>query len=161
MRQVLEQEPNIKIKQTEVVNLLTENQKITGVQISSGMIYRCSAVILCTGTYLRSRCVYGDVSMNTGPNGLQAANHLTDCLKELGIKMNRFKTGTPARIDKNTVDFSKMEEQFGDEKVVPFSFTTNPDDVQIDQVSCWLHIPMKKHTRSFEIIWTGRLFFPV
>ncbi len=138
MRQVLEQEPNIKIKQTEVVNLLTENQKITGVQISSGMIYRCSAVILCTGTYLRSRCVYGDVSMNTGPNGLQAANHLTDCLKELGIKMNRFKTGTPARIDKNTVDFSKMEEQFGDEKVVPFSFTTNPDDVQIDQVSCWL-----------------------
>ena len=138
MRQVLEQEPNIKIKQTEVVNLLTENQKITGVQICSGMIYRCSAVILCTGTYLRSRCVYGDVSMNTGPNGLQAANHLTDCLKELGIKMNRFKTGTPARIDKNTVDFSKMEEQFGDEKVVPFSFTTNPDDVQIDQVSCWL-----------------------
>ena len=138
MRQVLEQEPNIKIKQTEVVNLLTENQKITGVQISSGMIYRCSAVILCTGTYLRSRCVYGDVSMNTGPNGLQAANHLTDCLKELGIKMDRFKTGTPARIDKNTVDFSKMEEQFGDEKVVPFSFTTNPDDVQIDQVSCWL-----------------------
>ena len=104
----------------------------------SGRIYRCKAVILCTGTYLKSRCIYGDVSMNTGPNGLQAANHLTDCLKELGIKMYRFKTGTPARIDKNTVDFSKMEEQFGDERVVPFSFTTNPDDVQIDQVSCWL-----------------------
>lgn len=138
MRQVLEQESNISIKQTEVVNLLTEDQHITGVQVCSGMIYRCKAVILCTGTYLRSRCIYGDVSTNTGPNGLQAANYLTDCLKELGIKMNRFKTGTPARIDKNTVDFSKMEEQFGDERVVPFSFTTNPEDVQIDQVSCWL-----------------------
>ena len=138
MRQVLENQENLEIKQDEVVNILVEDQKITGVQTVSGRIYRCKAVILCTGTYLKSRCIYGDVSMNTGPNGLQAANHLTDCLKELGIKMYRFKTGTPARIDKNTVDFSKMEEQFGDERVVPFSFTTNPDDVQIDQVSCWL-----------------------
>lgn len=138
MRQVLENEPNIDIKQTEVVNILTKNEKVTGIQIYSGMIYHCNAVILCTGTYLRSKCIYGDVSTNTGPNGLQAANHLTDCLRELGIKMYRFKTGTPARIDKNTVDFSKMEEQFGDEHVVPFSFTTNPDDVQIEQVSCWL-----------------------
>lgn len=138
MRQVLENEPNIEIKQTEVVNILTKNKKVTGIQIYSGMIYHCNAAILCTGTYLRSKCIYGDVSTNTGPNGLQAANHLTDCLRELGIKMYRFKTGTPARIDKNTVDFSKMEEQFGDEHVVPFSFTTNPDDVQIEQVSCWL-----------------------
>ena len=138
MRQVLENQENLEIKQDEVVNILVEDQKITGVQTVSGRIYRCKAVILCTGTYLKSRCIYGDVSMNTGPNGLQAANHLTDCLKELGIKMYRFKTGTPARIDKNTVDFSKMEEQFGDERVVPFSFTTNPDDVEIDQVSCWL-----------------------
>ena len=138
MRQVLENQENLEIKQDEVVNILVEDQKITGVQTVSGRIYRCKAVILCTGTYLKSRCIYGDVSMNTGPNGLQAANHLTDCLKELGIKMYRFKSGTPARIYKNTVDFSKMEEQFGDDRVVPFSFTTNPDDVQIDQVSCWL-----------------------
>lgn len=138
MRRVLETQKNLEIKQDEVVNIIVEDKKITGVQTVSGRIYRCKAVVLCTGTYLKSRCVYGDVSMNTGPNGLQAANYLTDCLKELGIKMYRFKTGTPARIDKNTVDFSKMEEQFGDERVVPFSFTTNPDDVQIDQVSCWL-----------------------
>ena len=138
MRQVLENQENLEIKQAEIVNILTENDEVTGVQLYSGMIYRCKAVILCTGTYLKSRCVYGDVSMSTGPNGLQSANYLTDCLKELGIKMYRFKTGTPARIDKNSIDFSKMEEQFGDEKIVPFSFTTNPNDVQIDQASCWL-----------------------
>ena len=138
MRNVLENQDNLEIKQSEVVNILTEDNKVTGVQILSGGIYRVKAVILCTGTYLRSRCIYGDVSNNTGPNGLQAANHLTDCLKELGIKMYRFKTGTPARIDKRSVDFSKMEEQRGDERIVPFSFTTNPEDVQIDQVSCWL-----------------------
>ena len=138
MRQVLENQENLEIKQAEIVNILTENNEVTGVQLYSGMIYRCKAVILCTGTYLKSRCVYGDVSMSTGPNGLQSANYLTDCLKELGIKMYRFKTGTPARIDKNSIDFSKMEEQFGDERIVPFSFTTNPNDVQIDQASCWL-----------------------
>ena len=138
MRRVLENQENLEIKQAEIVNILTENDDVTGVQLYSGMIYRCKAVILCTGTYLKSRCVYGDVSMSTGPNGLQSANYLTDCLKELGIKMYRFKTGTPARIDKNSIDFSKMEEQFGDERIVPFSFTTNPDDVQIDQASCWL-----------------------
>ena len=138
MRQVLEDEKNIEIKQTEVVKLLVEDNKIVGVQILSGAIYHCQAVILCTGTYLKARCIYGEVSTNTGPNGLQAANYLTDSLRELGIKMYRFKTGTPARIDRNTVDFSKMEEQFGDERVVPFSFATNPEDVQIDQVSCWL-----------------------
>ena len=138
MRQVLENQENLEIKQAEIVNILTENDEVTGVQLYSGMIYRCKAVILCTGTYLKSRCVYGDVSMSTGPNGLQSANYLTDCLKELGIKMYRFKTGTPARIDKNSIDYSKMEEQFGDERIVPFSFTTNPNDVQIDQASCWL-----------------------
>ena len=138
MRLVLENQENLEIKQAEIVNILTENDEVTGVQLYSGMIYRCKAVILCTGTYLKSRCVYGDVSMSTGPNGLQSANYLTDCLKELGIKMYRFKTGTPARIDKNSIDFSKIEEQIGDERIVPFSFTTNPNDVQIDQASCWL-----------------------
>lgn len=138
MRQVLERQENLEIKQMEVVKILTEEGKVTGVQTYSGTVYPCRAVILCTGTYLKARCIYGEVSSNTGPNGLQAANHLTDSLKELGIRMYRFKTGTPARIDKNSVDFSKMEEQFGDERVVPFSFTTNPEDVQIDQVSCWL-----------------------
>ncbi len=138
MRQVLEKQENLEIKQAEVVNILTEDGRVTGVQTFSGAIYRCRAVILCTGTYLKARCIYGEVSSNTGPNGLQAANHLTDSLRELGIRMYRFKTGTPARIDRSTVDFSKMEEQVGDERVVPFSFTTNPDDVQIEQVSCWL-----------------------
>ena len=138
MRQVLESQKNLEIKQMEVVKIMTEEGRVTGVQTFSGTIYPCKAVILCTGTYLRARCIYGEVSSNTGPNGLQAANYLTESLKELGIEMYRFKTGTPARIDKNTVDFSKMEEQLGDERVVPFSFTTNPEDVQIDQVSCWL-----------------------
>ena len=138
MRRVLEAQENLEIKQGEVANLLVEDGKITGVQTFSGAAYHCKAVIICSGTYLKARCIYGDVSQYTGPNGLQAANHLTDCLKELGIKMYRFKTGTPARVDRKTVDFSKMEEQFGDERVVPFSFTTNPDDVQIDQTSCWL-----------------------
>ena len=138
MRRVLEAQENLEIKQGEVANLLVEDGKITGVQTFSGATYHCKAVIICSGTYLKARCIYGDVSQYTGPNGLQAANHLTDCLKELGIKMYRFKTGTPARVDRKTVDFSKMEEQFGDERVVPFSFTTKPDDVQIDQASCWL-----------------------
>ena len=138
MRQVLENQERLDIRQQEVVHILTENQKVTGVQTFSGGIYSCKAVILCTGTYLKARCIYGEVSMNTGPNGLQAANYLTDSLKQLGIKMYRFKTGTPARIDKKSIDFSKMEEQFGDERVIPFSFTTNPEDVQIEQASCWL-----------------------
>ncbi len=138
MRRVLENQENLEIKQAEVANIITEDNKITGVQILSGGIYRVKAVVLCTGTYLRARCIYGDVSNYTGPNGLQAANHLTDCLKELGIKMYRFKTGTPARVDRRSVDFSKMEEQTGDERIVPFSFETNPEDVQIDQASCWL-----------------------
>ena len=138
MRRVLQNQERLDIRQMEVTDILTEDGKVTGVQTYSGAIYRCKAVVLCTGTYLRARCIYGEVSMQTGPNGLQPANYLTDSLKSLGIKMYRFKTGTPARIDKNSIDFSKMEEQKGDEKVVPFSFTTNPEDVQIEQASCWL-----------------------
>ena len=138
MRQVLEDQENLDIRQMEVTDILAENGKVTGVRTYSGAEYRCRAVILCTGTYLKARCIYGDVSTYTGPNGLQSANYLTDSLKSLGIKMYRFKTGTPARIDRNSIDFSKMEEQKGDERVVPFSFTTDPESVQIDQVSCWL-----------------------
>ena len=125
-------------KDGQVVEIGGELQKITGVKTVSGGIYHCKAVVLCTGTYLRARCLTGEMITYTGPNGLMAANHLTDSLKAHGIEMFRFKTGTPARVDKRSLDFSKMQEQKGDERVVPFSFTTNPDDVQIDQVSCWL-----------------------
>ena len=166
MRKVLEEQENLDIRQMEVTEILTEEvekieksgvsssekfesgenvsetrkklRRITGVQTYSGAIYRCKCVVLCTGTYLRARCIYGEVSTNTGPNGLQPANYLTDSLKSLGIRMYRFKTGTPARIDKKSIDFSKMEEQFGDERIVPFSFTTDPDSIQKDQASCWL-----------------------
>ena len=144
MRKVLENTDHLTIKQAEVCEILTEKDdengkvKVTGVKIFNGGIYTCKAVVLCTGTYLNARCLCGESITYTGPNGLQAATHLTDCLKSLGIEMQRFKTGTPARMDKRSIDFSKMEEQFGDEKVVPFSFSTNPEDVQIDQVSCWL-----------------------
>ena len=138
MRKTLENQENLTIRQGEVTKLLVEDGKITGVKTYSGAVYHCKAVVLCTGTYLKARCIYGDVSNYTGPNGLQAANYLTDSLKELGIEMFRFKTGTPARIAGNTIDYSKMEEQFGDERVVPFSFSTDPEDVQIEQKSCWL-----------------------
>ena len=138
MRKVMENQENLEIKQAEITDILVEDEKIVGVQTYSGAIYKCKAVVLCTGTYLKARCIYGEISNATGPNGLQAANYLTDSLKSLGIEMYRFKTGTPARIDRRSVDFSKMEEQFGDERVVPFSFTTNPEDVQIEQASCWL-----------------------
>ena len=138
MRQVIQSQKNLDIRQMEVTDILAEESRVTGVQTYSGAIYRCRAVVLCTGTYLKARCIYGEISTYTGPNGLQAANHLTDSLKDLGLKMYRFKTGTPARIDKNSVDFSKMEEQKGDERVVPFSFTTDPEKVQIEQASCWL-----------------------
>lgn len=138
MRKTLENTENLTIRQGEVTKLLVEEGKITGVLTYSGAVYYCKAVILCTGTYLKARCIYGDVSNETGPDGLQAANYLTDSLKELGIEMFRFKTGTPARIAGNSIDYSKMEEQFGDERVVPFSFSTDPEDVQIEQKSCWL-----------------------
>ena len=138
MRQVLENTPHLTIKQAEVTELIVEDGTIKGVKTYSGATYYAKAVVLCTGTYLKARCIFGDVSIYTGPNGLQAANYLTDSLKANGVEMFRFKTGTPARIDKRSIDFSKMEEQKGDERVVPFSFSTDPESVQIDQVSCWL-----------------------
>ena len=138
MRKTLENTENLTIRQGEVTELLVEDGHITGVKTFSGATYHAKAVVLCTGTYLKARCIYGDVSNYTGPNGLQAANYLTDSLKKLGIEMFRFKTGTPARVDKRSIDFSKMEEQFGDERVVPFSFSTDPEAVQIEQKSCWL-----------------------
>jgi len=138
MRQTLENTDNLTIRQAEITELVVEDGVIKGVKTYSGAEYKAKAVVLATGTYLKARCIYGDVSNNTGPNGLQAANYLTDSLVANGIKMRRFKTGTPARVDKRSIDFSKMEEQFGDEKVVPFSFSTDPKTIQKDQVSCWL-----------------------
>ena len=138
MRKTLQNTEHLTIRQAEVSEIITENDVIAGVKTFSGAVYHSRAVVLCTGVYLKARCLYGDVVNYTGPNGLMAANHLTDSLKEHGIEMFRFKTGTPARIDKRSIDFSKMQEQRGDEKIVPFSFTTNPEDVKIDQVSCWL-----------------------
>lgn len=149
MRKVLENQEHLTIKQAEVCELLVEEtekdseifcqtKKIIGIKTFTGTIYECKAVILCTGTYLKARCLCGEAITYTGPNGLQAANHLTDSLLSLGIKMRRFKTGTPARMDRRSLDFSRMEEQFGDERVIPFSFSTDPEEVQIDQVSCYL-----------------------
>lgn len=138
MRKTLENTENLTIRQAEVSEIIVEDNIIKGVKTFSGATYYAKAVVLCTGTYLKARCIYGDVSNYTGPNGLQAANYLTESLKENGIEMFRFKTGTPARVDKRSVDFSKMEEQKGDERIVPFSFSTNPDDIQKEQVSCWL-----------------------
>lgn len=155
MRKTLQNTEHLTIRQAEVSEILTKREVtellggavhesdreldfIAGVRTVSGALYHCKAVVLCTGTYLKARCLTGEMITHTGPNGLSAANHLTDSLIEHGIEIRRFKTGTPARIDKRSIDFSKMEEQFGDEKVIPFSFTTDPKDVQIDQVSCWL-----------------------
>ena len=139
MRHTMENTDKLTIRQAEVCKLLVdENNNINGVVTYSGAIYHCKCVVLATGTYLKARCIYGDISNETGPNGLQSATHLTDSLKELGIEMFRFKTGTPARVDKRSIDFSKMQEQKGDERIVPFSFTTDPESVQKDQVSCWL-----------------------
>ena len=138
MRHVLENTENLVIKQGEVAEVLVENDKVTGVRTTSNAVYPCDAVVMATGTYLQARCIYGDVSQYTGPNGLAAANELTGNLMKLGIEMRRFKTGTPARVDKRTVDFSKMAEQTGDENIVPFSFTNTPEDLEREQVSCWL-----------------------
>ena len=138
MRRTLENTEHLTIRQAEVSELVVEEGEIRGVKTFSGALYKGKCVILCTGTYLKARCIYGDVSNPTGPNGLQAANHLTDSLKANGIEMFRFKTGTPARVDKRSIDFSRMEEQQGDERVVPFSCSTDPESVQKEQVSCWL-----------------------
>lgn len=138
MRKTMENTENLTIKQGEVSELIVEEGEIQGVKTVSGAAYYAKSVVLATGVYLKAKCIYGEVCEYTGPNGLMAANHLTDSLIENGIKMRRFKTGTPARVDKRTVDFSKMEEQFGDEKIVPFSFSTDPESIQKEQVSCWL-----------------------
>lgn len=142
MRKVLERQEHLTIKQAEVCEIicepLEENYKITGIRTYTGAVYECRAVIICSGTYLNARCLCGEAITYTGPNGLQAATHLTESLESYGIKLRRFKTGTPARMDGRSIDYSKMEEQFGDERIVPFSFSTDPDDIQIDQVSCWL-----------------------
>ena len=138
MRMVLERTEHLMIRQMEVTELIVEDGMLTGVRTYSGAVYHSKAAILCTGTYLKARCIYGDVSVHTGPNGLQAANYLTDSLKKNGVEMYRFKTGTPARIAKKSIDFSKMEEQKGDARIVPFSFTTDPESIQKEQVSCWL-----------------------
>ena len=138
MRHTLENTDHLTIRQAEVSEIIVEDHKITGVKTYSGAVYHAKAVVLATGTYLKARCIYGDVSNATGPNGLQPANHLTDSLIANGIEMFRFKTGTPARADRRSIDFSKMEEQFGDKRVVPFSFSTDPESVQKEQVSCWL-----------------------
>lgn len=157
MRKVLENQDHLTIKQAEVCEILWENikkegsaeKRVTGVKTFTGTIYECKAVILCTGTYLKARCLCGEAITYTGPNGLQAATHLSDSLKEMGIELRRFKTGTPARMDKRSIDFSKMEEQFGDERIVPFSFSTDPDTIQKEQVSCWLTYT---NERTHEII---------
>lgn len=138
MRRILENTDHLTVRQGEVSDILVEDGVITGVKTVSGATYYAKSVVLATGVYLKAKCIYGEVCQYTGPNGLMAANHLTDSLIENGIKMRRFKTGTPARVDKRTVDFSKMEEQFGDEKIVPFSFSTDPNSIQKEQVSCWL-----------------------
>ena len=138
MRKILENTDNLTLKQAEVTEILVEEGKVTGVKTFTGAIYPAKAVILCTGTYLNARCITGDISNYTGPNGLKSANYLTESLKSAGIEIYRFKTGTPARIDKRSIDFSKMEEQLGDEEIVPFSFTNKEEDIKKEQVSCWL-----------------------
>lgn len=138
MRKTMQDTANLTLRQAEVTELIIEDNKVVGVKTLSGASYHCKAVVICTGTYLRARCLYGDVIEHTGPNGLKAANHLTQSLLDNNVEMNRFKTGTPARIDGDSIDYSKMEIQLGDNPVVPFSFTTNPKDVQIDQVPCFL-----------------------
>ncbi len=142
MRRVVENQENLTIKQAEIVDFITDEKDgkkvITGVVTHTGGIYPCKAAILATGVYLKARCLCGESITYTGPNGLQAANSLSEALKKLGIRLVRFKTGTPARIDKRSIDFSKMEEQFGDERIVPFSFTTDPETIQKEQASCWL-----------------------
>ncbi len=157
MRKVLESQEHLTIKQAEVCELLWEEipseskegtfeKRVTGVKTQTGAVYHAKAVVLCTGVYLNSRCLTGESIVYTGPNGLQAATHLSDSLRAAGINLRRFKTGTPARMDGKTIDFSKMEEQKGDERIVPFSFSTDPDSIQKEQVSCWLtHTNQKTH----------------
>lgn len=147
MRRVLERQENLDIKQAEVTEIFTDDEKnVTGIKIRTGIEYKVKAVVLCTGVYLKARCLCGEAITYTGPNGLQAANSLSESLMNLGIKIHRFKTGTPARISEDSIDFSKMVPQYGDVPVVPFSFSTDPDDVQKEQVKCYLtHTTDKTH----------------
>ena len=138
MRRTLENTENLTIRQAEVSEIITENGEVKGVKTFSGAEYAARAVVLATGTYLKARCIYGEVCNYTGPNGLQAANHLSESLESNGIPLRRFKTGTPARVDGRSIDYSKMFEQKGDDPIVPFSFSTDPKDIQKEQVSCWL-----------------------
>ena len=138
MLRTMQDQENLTLRQGEVAKLIIEDDKVMGVIMSSGAIYHAKAVVLATGTYLSSRCLYGDVIETTGPNGLKSAAFLSDSLREHGVELLRFKTGTPARIDGNTIDYSKMQEQKGDKRITPFSFTTDPESIQKDQVSCYL-----------------------
>jgi tRNA uridine 5-carboxymethylaminomethyl modification enzyme gidA len=159
MREVMENTDHLTIRQGEVTELIIENKKCVGVKTFSGAIYRAKAVVLATGVYLRSRCIYGEISEETGPNGLKNAKYLTQSLLDVGIKMYRFKTGTPARVDARSIDFSKMEEQRGDVPVVPFSFTTDPKSIQKEQISCWLtYTGSKTHEMIRENIHRSPLF---
>lgn len=159
MRKVMENTDHLTIRQGEVTELIIENKKCVGVKTFSGAIYWAKAVVLATGVYLRSRCIYGEISEETGPNGLKNAKYLTQSLMDAGIKMYRFKTGTPARVDARSIDFSKMEEQRGDVPVVPFSFTTDPKSIQKEQISCWLtYTGSKTHEMIRENIHRSPLF---
>lgn len=149
MKRVLEETDNLYVRQGEIKDILVEDGKVTGVVSESGAVYQCKAVVLCTGTYLKARCLYGETIVESGPNGLRAATGLSDCLKKLGIKMYRFKTGTPARVDRKSIDFSKMSEQKGDDNIVPFSFENKPEDIEREQISCYLTYT---NERTHEII---------
>lgn len=138
MKKTLENTENLLVRQGEVNEIVVEDGKVTGVITESNALYKCKAAVICTGTYLKARCLYGDTIIESGPNGLRRANHLSDSLKKLGAELRRYKTGTPARVDKRTIDFSKMKEQPGDEKIVPFSFENKPEDIAREQVSCYL-----------------------
>ena len=138
MKKTLENTENLLVRQGEVNEIVVEDGKVTGVITESNALYKCKAAVICTGTYLKARCLYGDTIIESGPNGLRRANHLSDSLKKLGVELRRYKTGTPARVDKRTIDFSKMKEQPGDEKIVPFSFENKPEDIAREQVSCYL-----------------------
>lgn len=138
MKKTLENTENLLVRQGEVNEIVVEDGKVTGVITESNALYKCKAAVICTGTYLKARCLYGDTIIESGPNGLRRANHLSDSLKKLGVELRRYKTGTPARVDKRTIDFSKMKEQPGDEKIVPFSFENKPEDIAREQISCYL-----------------------
>jgi tRNA uridine 5-carboxymethylaminomethyl modification enzyme len=159
MRRVMENTQNLTLKQAEVVDIIVEEGSVKGVKTFSGAYYECKSVVLCTGTYLKAKCIYGDVINYTGPNGLQPANYLTDSLKRIGIEIRRYKTGTPARIDKRSIDFSKMEAQYGDEKVVPFSFSNKSEQIAKEQVLCWLtHTNKNTHQIISENIHRSPLY---